>query len=310
MSVKLFKLTMKNNLSDGVTIPIGYRLICYGVTTAPDGSVTESSSSSQPAGLWAFGGTDYYAPLNGHWDTVAMTSDYSYFRKEITASSNEGSLQVGQICSLLNVYATGTWHHSDSDPDFIFNNDWIWGLCDKDSITGNNTSHDAAGNISYDVSSFGAYPGENPDTIGYTFNLQEKWEIGDGDIYITNKLGNHSGNLPTFTWIDNEGVIPGGVLGPGYLFLKPSGTNHEPRRIGDYGIWDDWDTNNTFFPPYREKMIFNGGDLVTYRYTSDSPHFGVLIGMLLDSNGIPVPEATVRSLFSGYDIEFTTYNHS
>ena len=152
--------------------------------------------------------------------------------------------------------------------------------------------------------------------LGYTKNIGEQWVAEEGaTITLSQKAldsmgATHSGTMPTFVWIEDNGQIPGGVLGPGYLFLKPSGASHEPRRIGDYGVYDSWDFNYALYPPYREKMIFNGGDILTYQYCSDSPHFGVLIGMLLDSNGIPVPEATVRSLFSGYDIEFTTYNYS
>ena len=303
-------------------IPSGYKFIFYKASrwiTGPDGSSSSSSSEPFVAGLWAFGGTGFYEKFNGFWgDNINGVANKvlefphnaqglpggaltPMWYKQCADSSSE-PWYTSRVCAFsTKTYDGGiNWMISGIDQDGDLNSDE---LIEQEIENGGTFTHIIACNTTISAD-------------GYEVPYERQTVDGPGmsSRVVFNNCSGYEGTPPYFIWLTEPltepDPQPGDVYGPNYLYLAPSGTANpdtNAKRVGDYPILPD--TN--YEPQYCEKMVFSGGDkLYTEINAGGFTDHCALIGLLLDSNGVPVPEATVRSLFSGYDIEFTTYNHS
>lgn len=325
MSITLFKITLNNDTllnRYSMTVPSGYRFIFYKASRWISGGGSSSSSSSgEPfvAGLWAFGGTDFYEKFNGFWgDNIngefRKVLEFPHnaqglpggvntpmWYKQCADSSNEQWYETRLVAFSSKTYDGGiNWMIIGRDDEGDLNSDE---MVENEIARGGTFTHTIACNTTISED-------------GYEVPYERQTANGPGmpNRVVFNNCSGYTGTPPYFIWLTTPMTEPdpqpGDVFGPGYLYLAPSGTSNpsaNAKRISDYAIYPDDDT----YSPYAEKMMFNAGDNIYYE-----PNAGgftdncALIGMLIDSNGIPATEAAVRSAFSGYALEFTTYNHS
>lgn len=326
MSITLFKITLNNDTSLSrcfMTVPSGYRFIFYKASRWITGSESSSSSSGEPfvAGLWAFGGTDFYERFNGFWsDNINgvytkrlefphdAQGDYNgaitpMWYKQCAESESDTWYHTRLAAFSTKTYNGGiNWMISGYNEDGSLNSDVQ--IEQEIASGGNAVSPIIACNTTISAD-------------GYEVPYERQTADGPGlDTRIVfNNCSGLTGTPPYFIWLTEplteEETSPGDVFGPGYLYFAPSGTSNpsaNAKRISDYAIYPDDDNTHV---PYTEKMMFNAGDNIYY-----TPNAGgftdncALIGMLIDSNGVPAKEAAVRSAFSGYALEFTTYSYS
>jgi len=329
MSVTLFKIELNNsNLSLGysIVVPNGYRFVLYKASRSIGTSGGSSSSSSgEPftAGLWAFGGTGFYEKFNGFWSDD-INGKYSkvlefphnaqglpggvttpIWEKQCADSESESWYKTRLVAFSTKTYNGGiNWMIADSDDEGDLNSDE---LIEQEIANGGTFTRIIACNTTISANGY-----EVP------YERQEADGPGMPSRVVFNNCSGYEGTPPYFIWLTSpytEGESqPGDVFGPVYLHLIPNGasdSSENAKRISDYAIYPDEYNEQYGFSPYKEKMTFNAGDRISY-----VPNAGgfedncALIGMLLDGNGVPAPEATVRSLFSGYTLEFTSYSHS
>ena len=320
MSVQLFKIETQG---DSITIPSGYRFIFYKASrwfTTMGGS-SSSSSSSEPfvAGLWAFGGTGFYEKFNGFWgDNIN-----GEFSKVLEFPRNEQGLPGGALTPIWEKQCADSsseqWHVTRlvafSSKTYDGGINWmIIGAYDEGDLNSDEM-------VEIEIANGGTFThaiacNTTISEDGYEVPYERQTVDGPGmpNRVVFNNCSGYTGTPPYFIWLTTPMTEPepqpGDVFGVMYLYLAPNGTSNprdNAKRISDYAIWPDYLSDKT---PYKEKMIFNGGDKIFYvSQSGGSVDHCALIGMLIDSNGVPVPEATVRSLFSGYSLEFTTYDH-
>ena len=320
MSVKLFKVEMQD---DSITIPSGYRFIFYKASRwlATVGGSSSSTSSSEPfvPGLWAFGGTGFYEKFNGFWGDQINGIAYKILEfphnqqglpggastpmwsKQCASSSSDMWYETRLVAFSSKTYDGGiNWMLIGNDDEGDLNSDE---MIENEIARGGTLTYAIACNTTISED-------------GYEVPYEQQTSEGPGlsERVVFNNCSGYTGNPPYFIWLTEPLTEPepqpGDVFGVMYLYLAPNGTSNprdNAKRISDYAIWPDYLLDRT---PYKEKMIFNGGDKIFYvSQSGGSVDHCALIGMLLDSNGVPVPEATVRSLFNGYSLEFTTYDH-